>query len=293
MATTTTFDSPTALGAKIIPITHTVTNTSGAYSSTIQDARITPAMQAIKLDIDDPSVFRDKINVACNNGSVTISCNDVVGSTSVKISVIKVDEDPTAVTSIEFDVLNNKITKLSGELAVVIDGNKTAIGAAEGDYVLLKNSTISGKDDGAYTATKAIPANTVIDATYLSSIIDKGIANALNSNMSNWEDITSQCTWASSTYFNSTYQKVVLVNKALKLLHISFMTNAGIPNGTELVKLPSNVSIPAQFFLEAPDSGCVRVQRYSTSSFSGVKESHSSTSNSGETHTTNVMIPYT
>ena len=182
MATTTTFDSPTALGAKIIPITHTVTNTSGAYSSTIQDARITPAMQAIKLDIDDPSVFRDKINVACNNGSVTISCNDVVGSTSVKISVIKVDEDPTAVTSIEFDVLNNKITKLSGELAVVIDGNKTAIGAAEGDYVLLKNSTISGKDDGAYTATKAIPANTVIDATYLSSIIDKGIANALNSN---------------------------------------------------------------------------------------------------------------
>ena len=70
---------------------------------------------------------------------------------------------------------------LEDGLAIVVDGNKTAHvgGAAIGDYVLVKNSTIADILDGGYTAAKAIPANTVIDKTYLTPC-SKGIANSLS-----------------------------------------------------------------------------------------------------------------
>lgn len=70
---------------------------------------------------------------------------------------------------------------LEDAIAVVVDGNKTsyASGASIGQYVLLKNSTITGCTDGAYKATKAIPYNTAIDSTYLTAV-NGGLVNALN-----------------------------------------------------------------------------------------------------------------
>ena len=45
--------------------------------------------------------------------------------------------------------------------------------------MVLMNSTISGKADGLYTAAQAIPANTVIDSTYLTAAPEGGL-NALS-----------------------------------------------------------------------------------------------------------------
>ena len=69
---------------------------------------------------------------------------------------------------------------LEDGLAIVVDGDKTSHtgGAAIGDYVLVKNSTITDIVDGGYKAAKAIPANTAIDKTYLTACSD-GIANSL------------------------------------------------------------------------------------------------------------------
>lgn len=190
-------------------------------------------------------------------------------------------------------VLADDVGATQSGLAIIVDGDTAAMAVPVGDYAYIRNNT-HGLAEGLYTNTSsgAFPVSGGTANSTIFTAVSGGVLNALNSNMSNWEDITSQCTWASSTYFNTTYQKAVFVNKALKLVNISFMTNAGVPNTTKLVELPSIISIPAQFFLESPDSGCVRVQRYSTSSFSGVMESHGSMSNSGESHTTNVMIPY-
>lgn len=83
-----------------------------------------------------------------------------------------------------FDDHNGTVDALdlvAKDLAPVIKGNTCAAGAAAGDYVLLCGSTITGKDDGAYIAAKAIPANTAIDATYLGTALGGGIANSLNS----------------------------------------------------------------------------------------------------------------
>ncbi len=73
--------------------------------------------------------------------------------------------------------------RIQAEVAPIINGKQCALGAASGDYVLLRNSTITGKSDGAYIATKAIPANTDIDSTYLGSPITGGMVNELNNKL--------------------------------------------------------------------------------------------------------------
>ena len=70
--------------------------------------------------------------------------------------------------------------RIQAEVAPIINGKRCSLGAASGDYVLLRNSTIAGKTDGAYVAAKAIPANTDLDSTYLGSPITGGISNSLN-----------------------------------------------------------------------------------------------------------------
>lgn len=70
----------------------------------------------------------------------------------------------------------------ASDIAIIIDGNQTTHtgGAAIGEFVLVRNSTISGISDGLYTAAQAIPANTVIDSTYLTAVDGGGLNAVLN-----------------------------------------------------------------------------------------------------------------
>ena len=79
-----------------------------------------------------------------------------------------------------------ELSTLENGLAIIVDGNKTsyASGAAIGDFVLVENSTISGITDGMYKAAKAIPYNTAIDSSYLSSL-NTGALNSINSQIAN------------------------------------------------------------------------------------------------------------
>lgn len=109
----TVFDKPIFPGAKIVLAELTVTNTSGAYTNTVTDSRISSSMKAYALEIEDPSVFGDKISVTAGVGEYTIECDEVAGETNIKISFLKVLDDPTAITSTEFDVLANRIGDLT------------------------------------------------------------------------------------------------------------------------------------------------------------------------------------
>ena len=70
------------------------------------------------------------------------------------------------------------------EIGIVVKGNKTAHtgGAAAGQFVILRNSTITGCDDGLYKAAQAIPYDTAIDSTYLTPVSGGGL-NALNASL--------------------------------------------------------------------------------------------------------------
>lgn len=96
-------------GAKVYEKTVTITNVSGAYSQTFVDENISADMKAVELEVNRSYVFGDSIIVTPNDGSVTIACNDVAGTDTIKISLIKVIDDPTAVTSTEFTILNNRL----------------------------------------------------------------------------------------------------------------------------------------------------------------------------------------
>ena len=89
--------------------------------------------------------------------------------------------------------------RIQAEVAPIINGKRCSVGAASGEYVLLRNSTIAGKTDGAYKATKAIPADTDLDSTYLGSPITGGMVNELNSKITPLEDIDSKI---SNTLYN-------------------------------------------------------------------------------------------
>ena len=91
-----------------------------------------------------------------------------------------------------FDAHNDSVDaedKLAQDTAPIVNGNKSTTGASAGEYVLVRNSSITGITDGAYKAAKAIPANTAIDSTYLTAITG-GIANDLNSKIDAFADST-------------------------------------------------------------------------------------------------------
>lgn len=83
--------------------------------------------------------------------------------------------------------LSGQIGDLQNGLAIVVNGNTSALGAATGQFIALKNSTITNCADGFYTAAKPIPANTPIDNTYLYSYSDGGL-NKLQTGMVSFID---------------------------------------------------------------------------------------------------------
>ncbi len=130
-----------APGARIITVTGTVTNTSGSYSGTFNDSHVSSDMKAVKITLGTPSVFRDKISVTCNDGSITVACNSVVGTSTIAIDVIKCANDTSVITSEEYDKLDNaKADKVSsatnGHFAGLdSNGNLTDSGKASSDFV--------------------------------------------------------------------------------------------------------------------------------------------------------------
>lgn len=86
------------------------------------------------------------------------------------------------------ETLQGEIEQADEDMGIVVNGNKTthAGGAAMGQYIILRNSTITGCANGVYTAAKAIPYNTVIDSTYLTHCPDGGF-NALNASITSVE----------------------------------------------------------------------------------------------------------
>lgn len=112
-------------------------------------------------------------------GVVTLSANDILYNSTDTIKDKFDDVDDTTNT------LSVDIAKQQKAMSYVVNGNVSTDTIPAGAYFQLINSTISGRIDGEYTASQAIPANTAIDSTYFneSSPISGGVANALNSKL--------------------------------------------------------------------------------------------------------------
>jgi len=121
----------------VISVTTTVTNSSGAYTTTINDARINATMEAISLELGTPTAFKDSISISTGDGYVTLSCNSVEGTSTVKIRFIA-----SILSSSEFTSLNaNKADKVanatSGNFAALdVNGNLVDSGVNSINYDL-------------------------------------------------------------------------------------------------------------------------------------------------------------
>ena len=85
--------------------------------------------------------------------------------------------------------LADKLDATQSDIAIIIDGNQTTHtgGVAVGEYVIVRNSTISGIADGLYKVVQAIPANTAITSAYLEAV-DGGLGSEVASLNSKIED---------------------------------------------------------------------------------------------------------
>ena len=81
-------------------------------------------------------------------------------------------------TSGEWNVNQQFSEAVAAYIGIVVNGNKATLNAAIGQFIVLRNSTISGCTDGLYTAAKEIQADTAIDSTYLTAVSGGGL-NAL------------------------------------------------------------------------------------------------------------------
>lgn len=110
-----TWDNPP--GSKPIWIAlDTVTNTSGSYTHTTTTELVTAGMKAIQIEVTNPDAFNDEITITVSDGSITLTCASVAGTSGVTVAVQKPlnpsEGDPPAVTSTEFDILANRIGML-------------------------------------------------------------------------------------------------------------------------------------------------------------------------------------
>lgn len=169
---------------RIIQVNTTVTNTSGSYTTTIQDTRITSDMKALSLEISNPYVFNDKITVTCTNGSVTFACNDVCGTSAVTINIVKAALDATTITSEEFDTLDaeklDKTDFFATEMPMSSSDNTkvaAAISAIESDLDDKQDATDNNLSTTAKTVVGAINENASGITSNSEAISNLDIAN--------------------------------------------------------------------------------------------------------------------
>lgn len=151
-----TWDNPP--GSKPIWIAlDTVTNTSGSYTHTTTTELVTAGMKAIQIEVTNPDAFNDEITITVSDGSITLTCASVAGTSGVTVAVQKPldpsEGDPPAVTSTEFDILANRI----GTLGNLTTTEKTNLVGAV-------NEVKSTLEDNTYSTTGLTPTDCTVDA---------------------------------------------------------------------------------------------------------------------------------
>ena len=131
----------------VIWVEGSITNTSGSYTGTFNDSRITSDMKCLTLELGAPGIFNDDISVACSSGFITISCSEVAGTSTFKASFIA-----SLLSSTEYTALNtskaDKVTSATAGNVATLDSNGNLV-------------------DSGKTLGKSVPSDAVFtDTTY-------------------------------------------------------------------------------------------------------------------------------
>lgn len=129
-------------------------------------------------DSDSFTAVNNILN-ALQTAIATLGSDDIANDSTVTGASVTDALDEVKNT---LDQLETETETVENGLAIIVEGDSCVSGASQGQYVYLKDSTITGYADGLYTAAQAIPANTVIDGTYLTAVTGGGL-NSLNNGL--------------------------------------------------------------------------------------------------------------
>lgn len=172
----------------VVPV-QSVNGKTGAVELVASDvgAYVKPAAGIPKTDLSSAvQESLDKAESAYTKPAEGIPKTDL--STDVQTSLNKADTALQAVpstyrTAASQDVIdaaqNAQIvaSAKADEIAIVITGARPSNTVTEGQYVIVRNSTISGIADGLYTANSALSPSTDVTATNLTAVSNGGFNN--------------------------------------------------------------------------------------------------------------------
>ena len=153
---------------EVQPITITidsVTNANGNYSHTTTDSRISEDMKAVGIEVGTPETFLAPITVTTGSGSVTLTCANAVGSSTVTLTFVRsqpldsAEEQPETVTSSEFNILDGRIGTLSSLTTSVKTSAVAAINELNTKIVTNKNRIFGGRRADIFDLTVTATAN--------------------------------------------------------------------------------------------------------------------------------------
>lgn len=128
-------------GSRLMVVTlDAVTNTSGSYTHTTTVSGMTGDLKAVKLECSDPTIFRAPVSIVTGADSVTLTCSNVVGSSTVKASFLAVGNG-NPLSSSEYAALDTRI----GQLADLDTTDKTDIVSAINEVDRKLNSIVKSK----------------------------------------------------------------------------------------------------------------------------------------------------
>lgn len=134
-----------------------VTNTSGSYTHTSTVTGMTSDLKAVLIECSNPEIFRDKVTVTTGSGTVTLTCADVAGTSTVRVS-FAVQGNANPLNSTEYAALDARI----GDLSDLETADKSSVVGA----VNALNSSITWKswhdenyNAGSYSTEVGLPTN--------------------------------------------------------------------------------------------------------------------------------------
>ena len=95
-----------------------VTNTSGSYTHTTTVQGVTADLKAIQIECSNPEIFKDHINILTATNSITLTCNSVEGTSTVKVSLL-VTGNANPLNSSEYAALDARIDSVMPLMANV------------------------------------------------------------------------------------------------------------------------------------------------------------------------------
>lgn len=169
------------------------------------------------------------------------SVNGQIGAVVLNGSNIPMSgQDNTPIEDNINDLLTN-LNALENDLAIIVTGNTSTKNIKAGDYILLRESIISGCPDGVYIATANVSAGTSLGASDLSgSTTGNGALNALNSTVTQIDGNTTFTQVSSVNVSAGQTSQFQIVTSGWYILRIQF-NEAGNAGDEAQIKIGNNL----------------------------------------------------